>query len=70
MVGNEPINVKPREVGDCTTHGNLTVMYIPRVGILIKHHVFDLAISNSRREINHFFLLIIFDNFFAWGWGF
>ena len=27
------------------THGNLTVTYIPRVGILIGHHAFDLLIQ-------------------------
>ena len=42
-----------------TTHGNLTVAYIPRVGILIGHHAFDLSILYSRREENHLFLLIL-----------
>ena len=32
--------------------------HIPRVGILIGHHAFDLSISKSRREVNHLFLLI------------
>ena len=41
------------------THGNLTVAYIPRVGILIGHHAFDLSILCSRREVNHLFLLIL-----------
>ena len=56
---NAPINVKPeggKGGGGRATHGNLTVMYIPRVGILIGHHAF----SNSRREVNHLFLLIFF----------
>ena len=30
--------------GGRKTHGNLTVAYIPRVGILIGHHAFDLSI--------------------------
>ena len=38
------------------THGNLTVAYISRVGILIGHHVFDLSILYSRREVNLFLL--------------
>ena len=58
--------------GGWATHGNLTVAYIPRVGILIGHHAFDLSILYSRREVNHLFLLILtilprggdFDNFF------
>ena len=60
--------------GGRATHGNLTVAYIPRVGILIGHHAFDLSILYSRREVNHLFLLILiilflpgsgdFDNFF------
>ena len=33
--------------------------YIPRVGILIGHHAFDLSILCSRREVNHLFLLIL-----------
>ena len=33
----------------------------PRVGILIGHHAFDLSISNSRREVNHYF---VSDNFY------
>ena len=49
--------------GGQATHGNLTVMYIPRVGILIGHHAFDLSISNRRREVSHLFL-------FAWEWAF
>ena len=43
-----------------------TVTYIPRVGILISPHAFDPSISNSRREVNHLFLLI-FDNYFLPG---
>ena len=42
-------------------------MYIPKVGILIEHHVLDLSISNSRREVNHLLLTPRggdFDNFF------
>ena len=36
LVGNAPINVKPERGGGRgrATHGNLTVMHIPRVGIL------------------------------------
>ena len=50
----------PRGGGGCwATHGNMTVTYIPGVGILIGHHAFDLLISNSRREVNHLFLLIL-----------
>ena len=30
--------------GGATTHGNLTVACIPRVGILIGHHAFHLSI--------------------------
>ena len=45
--------------GGRATHGNLTVMHIPRVGILIGHHALDLSVSNSRREVNHLFLLIL-----------
>ena len=32
-VAYAPINVKPEGGGDRATHGNLTVMHIPRVGI-------------------------------------
>ena len=39
--------------------GNLTVTCIPRVGILIGRHAFDLSISNSRREVDHLFLIIL-----------
>ena len=35
------------------------VAYIPRVGILIGHHAFDLSILCTRREVNHLFLLIL-----------
>ena len=45
--------------GGRATHGNLTVTYIPRVRILIGHHAFDLSILNSRRDVNHLFLLIL-----------
>ena len=45
--------------GGQANHGNLTVGYIPRVGILIGHHAFDLSILYSRREVNHLFLLIL-----------
>ena len=41
------------------THGNLIVAYIPRVGILIRHHAFDLSILYSRREVNYLFMLIL-----------
>ena len=59
-----PISVKPgvgggEGVGGRATHGSLTVAYIPRVGILVGHHAFDLSILCSRREINHLFLLIL-----------
>ena len=60
--GNTPINVKPEGEGGgagWATHRNLSVTYIPSVGILIGHHAFDLSISNSRREVNHLFLLIL-----------
>ena len=33
--------------------------YIPRVGILIGHHAFDISILYSRREVNHLFILIL-----------
>ena len=50
----------PKGGGDGrATHGNLTVAYIPRVRILIGHHVFDLSVLQSRREVNHLFLLIL-----------
>ena len=45
--------------GGWATHGNLIVVYIPRVGILIGHHAFDLSILYSRREVNDLFLLIL-----------
>ena len=45
--------------GGRATHGNLTVACIPRVGILIGHHAFDLSILYSRREVNYFFPLIL-----------
>ena len=45
--------------GGLANHGNLNVTYIPGVGILIGPHAFDLSISNSRREVNHLFLLIL-----------
>ena len=35
-----------------STHGNLTVTYIPRVGILIGNRAFDLSILYSRSEVN------------------
>ena len=61
--GNAPNNVKPRGggmgKGGRATHRNLTVTYIPRVGLLIGHHAFDLSISNSRRKVNHLLLLIL-----------
>ena len=58
---NAPISVKPEGGGrgGRATHGNLTVADIPRVGILIGHHAFDLSILCSRREVNHLFLLIL-----------
>ena len=40
-------------------HGNLTVTFIPRVGILLGHHAFDLSILYSGREVNLMFLLIL-----------
>ena len=47
-------------VGDSSaTHGNLTVMHIPRVGIFTWHHAFDLSILKSRWEVSHLFLLIL-----------
>ena len=71
---NAPINIKPEGGGGRAIHGNLTVVCIPRVGILIGHYAFYLSILQSRREVNHFFLLILtisfspgggdFDNFF------
>ena len=45
--------------GGRATHGNLTVTYIPRVGIWVGHHAFDLSILYSRRELNLMFLLIL-----------
>ena len=58
-----PISVKPEGRGGGSggraNHGNLTVAYIPRVGILIGHHVFDLSLVYRRREVNHLFLLIL-----------
>ena len=45
--------------GGRATQWNLTVTYIPGVGILIGHHGFDLSISNTRGEVNHLFLLIL-----------
>ena len=73
-VYNAPINVKPDAGGSRATHRNLTVTHIPRVEVLTGHHAFDLSISNSRREVNQSFLIILtitfcpgggdFDNFF------
>ena len=37
-----PISVKPEGGGVGHTHGNLTVAYIPRVGILIGHLIMHL----------------------------
>ena len=69
-LSNAPINVKPGGGGGRATHGNLTLAYIPRVGILIGHHAFDLSILYSRRESKPF-VSANFDNiFFARGWGF
>ena len=48
-----------RGVGGRETHGNLTVIHIPKVGILTWHHAFDLSISKSRWEVNDLFLLIL-----------
>ena len=48
-----------RGVGGRATHGNLTVMQIPKVGILTWHDAFVLSISKSRWEVNHLFLLIL-----------
>jgi len=45
--------------GGSATHGNLTVTYIPRVGILIGDHARDLSISKSRGEVNHLFLILL-----------
>ena len=36
--------------GGQATHRNLTVTDIPKVGILIGHHAFDLSISNREEE--------------------
>ena len=60
-VGKHLSMSNPREGrgGGSANHGNLTVAYIPRVGILIGHHAFDLSILCSRREVNHLFLLIL-----------
>ena len=55
--------------GGRATHGTLTVVCIPRVGILIGHYAFYLSILKSRREENHFFLLIL-TILFCLGWGF
>ena len=45
--------------GGWATNVNLTVTYIPRVGILIGHHAFDLSILYSRREVTLMFLPIL-----------
>ena len=52
---NAPISVKPRggEGGGRATHGNLTVTYIPRVGILIGHNV---------PRVGNFGMVAILDN--------
>ena len=55
--------------GGRATHGTLTLVCIPRVGILIGHYAFYLSILKSRREENHFFLLIL-TILFRPGWGF
>ena len=64
---NAPISVKLEGGGDRATHGNLTVTYIPRVGILIGHHVpmvgnFGMVtiLDNSRKEVHQ---LLLFCNF-------
>ena len=69
--GYAPINVKPEGGGGGgrATHGTLTLVCIPRVGILIGHYAFYLSILKSRREENHFFLLIL-TILFRPGWGF
>ena len=51
-----PFDVKPKRG---RSGRNLTVGYIPRVGILIGHHAFDLSILYSRREVNHLVMLIL-----------
>ena len=48
-----------RDPGNEVANRNLTVAYIPRLGILIGHHAFDLSILYSRREVNNLFLLIL-----------
>ena len=40
--GNVPTNVKPEGKGSQATHGNLTVTFIPRAGILIIILIFQL----------------------------
>ena len=52
LLRNAPISVKP-EGGGRATHGNLTVAYIPRVGILIGHHV---------PRVGNFGMVTILDN--------
>ena len=42
----------------------------PQGGDLIRYHAFHLSISNSRREVNHLLVLIIWQLFFAWGGDF
>ena len=56
FLNNAPISVKPEGVGGGggrATHGNLTVTYIPRVGILIGHHV---------PRVGNFGMVAILDN--------
>ena len=56
---NTPIIVKPEAGRGRAPHGNLTVTKIPRVGILIGYHAFDLSLKNSRKEVNHLLLILL-----------
>ena len=53
LIARTPVSIWDARDFDCDVY--------PRVGILIGHHAFDLSISNSRREVNHYF---VSDNFY------
>ena len=63
---NGPITVKPEGGGGRATHGNLTVTYIPRVAILIGHHVSRVGnfgmvaiLDNGESKVNHLLMFCI-----------
>ena len=53
------INVKSEGDGGSGKPREFDWDVYPQGGFLIGPHAFDLSISNSRREVNHLFLLIL-----------